>query len=74
MLARDVPLTAAGEGTGDTGEAIVEDLRLNFGIRVSENLCMDRTTVITAKELATGCLVAVTVTGWGTPWRPWARC
>jgi hypothetical protein len=40
MPARAAPLLPEGEGR--IMERLVEDLRRNFGVRVSENLCMDR--------------------------------
>ncbi len=40
MPARAAPLTPEGEGK--IMERLVEDLQRNFGVRVSENLCMDR--------------------------------
>jgi hypothetical protein len=44
MPARAAPLSPEGEGR--IMERLVEDLRRNFGVRVSENLCMDRSVAV----------------------------
>jgi hypothetical protein len=47
MPARGAPLTVAGEGVM-LGK-LVEDLRMNFGTRVSENLSVDREAIVSTK-------------------------
>jgi hypothetical protein len=47
MPARAAPLTEAGEG--EIVEVLVEELRVNFGVRVSENIDQDRTVTVEVK-------------------------
>jgi hypothetical protein len=47
--ARATPLSPEGEGR--IMERLVEDLRRNFGVRVSENLCIDRCVAVQASAI-----------------------
>jgi hypothetical protein len=44
MPARAAPLTEAGEG--EIVETLVEELRTNFGVRVSKNIGQDRSVTV----------------------------
>ncbi len=48
MPARAAPLTEAGEG--EIVETLVEELRTNFGVRVSENIDQDRSVTVVVQK------------------------